>query len=117
MTTSRKKSLKPDAGSADDFEVGNYDELSTARLTWLVLDRLVPDGEEEKARAALIARDAELHNLVELGVITQEQAIATLRARELRHRDPDDSVIWIRQPVTVCLAFFLLLFLAVSILG
>jgi hypothetical protein len=117
MTTSRKKSLKSDGGSADDPEVGNYDELSTARLTWLVLDRLVPDGEEEKARAALIARDPELHNLVELGVITQDQAIATLRARELRHRDPDDSVIWIKQPVAVCLALFLLLFLAVSILG
>jgi hypothetical protein len=117
MTTFPKKSLKPDGGSADDPSVGNYDDLSTARLTWLVLDRLVPDGEEEKARAALIARDPELHNLVELGVITQDQAIATLRARQLRHRDPDDSVIWIRQPFVVCLALFFLVFLAVSILG
>jgi len=97
--------------------VGDYDDLSTARLTWLVLDRLVPDGEEDKARAALIARDPELKNLVELGVITQDQAIATLRARELRHRDPDESVIWIRQPVAVCAALVFLLFLVVSILG
>ena len=97
--------------------MGDYDDLSTARLTWLVLDRLVPDGEEDKARAALIARDPELRNLVELGVITPDQAIATLRARELRHRDPDESVIWIRQPVAVCAALLFLLFLAVSILG
>ena len=117
MTTFPKKSLKSDGGSADDPEVGNYEELSTARLTWLVLDRLVPDGEEANARAALIARDPELQTLVERGVITEDQAIATLRARQLRHRDPDDSVIWIRQPVAVCLALFLLLFLAVSILG
>ena len=97
--------------------MGDYDDLSTARLTWLVLDRLVPVGEEDKARAALIARDPELKNLVELGVITQDQAIATLRARELRHRDPDESVIWIRQPVAVCAALVFLLFLVVSILG
>ena len=97
--------------------MGNYEELSTARLTWLVLDQLVPPGEEEKARAALIARDPELRTLVERGVITQDQAIATLRARELRHRDPDESVIWIRQPVAVCIGLALLVFLAVSILS
>ena len=117
MTTFPKKSLKSDGGSADDRRVGNYEELSTARLTWLVLDRLVPPGEEEKARAALIARDPELRALVERGVISQDQAIARLRARQLRHRDPDDSVIWIRQPVVVGLALVFLLFLAVSILG
>jgi hypothetical protein len=97
--------------------VGNYEELSTARLTWLVLDRLVPAGEEEKARAALIARDPELSALFERGLISEDQAIATLRTRELRHRDPDDAVIWIRQPVAVCCALILLLFVAVSLLG
>jgi hypothetical protein len=117
MTTFPKKSLKSDGGSADDRRVGNYEELSTARLTWLVLDRLVPPGEEDKARAALIARDPELQTLVERGVLSNEQAIATLRTRELRHRDPDDSVIWIRQPVAVCVALVFLLFLAVSILS
>lgn len=97
--------------------MGNYDDMSTARLTWLVLDRLVPVDEEAYARSALIARDPELQPLVERGVISEEQAIATLRAREIRHRDPDDSVIWIRQPVAVCFALMFLLFLAVSILG
>ena len=94
-----------------------YEDMSTARLTWLVLDRLVPDEEASFARAALIARDPELRGLVDRGIVTEEQAIATLRARELRHRDPDDSVIWIRQPLAVCVALLLLLFVAVSILG
>jgi hypothetical protein len=65
----------------------------------------------------LIARDPELRALVERGIVTEDQAIATLRAREHRHRDPDDSIIWIRQPVAVCLGLVFLLFLAVSILG
>jgi len=117
MTTFPKKSLKSDGGSADDRRVGDYDEMSTARLTWLVLDRLVPSDEEAYARSVLIARDPELQTLVERGVISDDQAIATLRARELRHRDPDDSVIWIRQPVAVCCALVFLLLLAVSILS
>jgi hypothetical protein len=97
--------------------VGNYDDMSTARLTWLVLDRLIPDDEESYARSALIARDAELKALVDRGLITEDQAIATLRARELRHRDPDDSVIWIRRPVAVCLGLLFVAFLAVTILN
>jgi hypothetical protein len=96
--------------------VGNYDEMSTARLTWLVLDRLVPVDEEAYARATLIARDPELHALVTRGEITEDQAIATLRARELRHRDPDDSVIWIRQPLAVGFGLLFMLLLAVTIL-
>ena len=74
--------------------MGNYDEMSTARLTWVVLDRLVPPDDEAIARAALIARDPELQSLVTQGTITEDQAIATIRAREPRHRDPDRSTIW-----------------------
>jgi hypothetical protein len=96
--------------------VGNYEEMSTARLKWLVLDRLVPVDEEAYARAELISRDPELRALLEGGRITEEQAIATLRARELRHRDPDDAVIWIQQPLAVALGVLFLLFLAVTIL-
>jgi hypothetical protein len=97
--------------------VGNYDEMSTARLTWLVLDRLVPVDEESYARAALIARDPELQALVSRGVISEEQAIATLRARESRHRDPDDSIIWIRQPLAACGVLLFLVFLVLTLLG
>jgi cytochrome c-type biogenesis protein CcmH/NrfG len=74
--------------------VGNYVEMSTARLTWVVLDRLVPPDDEATARAALIARDPELQSLVTQGILTEDQAIATIRAREPRHRDPDQSTIW-----------------------
>jgi len=90
--------------------------MSTARLKWLVLDRLVPVDDEPHARAELISRDPELLALYEAGTITEDQAIATLRARELRHRDPDDAVIWIQQPLAVALAVLFLLFLAVTIL-
>ncbi len=103
-------------GSADDRDVGNYHDMSTARLTWLVLDRLVPTGEEADARAALIARDPELQRLVDTGTLTEEQAIASLRARELRHRDPDHSIIWMR-PLTAFLVFVFLVFLAVTLLS
>ena len=96
--------------------MGNYDEMSTDRLTWVVLDRLVPTDEEDHARAALIARDPDLQRLVDIGALSQEQAIATLRARQLRYRDPDDAVVWMRQPLVAGLALLFLLVLAVSIL-
>jgi len=89
--------------------------MNTDRLTWVVLDRLVPTDEEACARAALIARDPELQRLVDIGALSQEQAIATLRARQLRHRDPDDSVIWMRRPLVAAFVLIALLFLAVSI--
>ena len=94
----------------------DYDEMSTDRLTWVVLDRLVPIDEEGLARAALIARDPDLQRLVDIGALSQEQAIATLRARQLRYRDPDDSIVWMRQPVVAGLTLLLLLFLAVTLL-
>lgn len=90
--------------------------MSTDRLTWLVLDRLVPTADEAYARSALIARDSELQSLVDQGIISEDQAIATLRARQIRYRDPDDSVIWIRQPLVVCLPLMFLLLLVVTVL-
>jgi hypothetical protein len=65
--------------------VGNYDEMSTARLTWVVLDRLVPGDEVAEARAALIARDPELQSLVAQGVMSDTEAIAALRGRQTRY--------------------------------
>jgi hypothetical protein len=91
--------------------------MSTDRLTWLVLDRLIPTDEEAYARAALIARDPELQSLVDQGIITADQAIATLRAREDRYRDPDDSVIWMRQPLAAGLTLLFLAFLAVALIA
>jgi len=60
---------------------GNYEEMSTARLTWVVLDRLVPPDDEPAARAALIARDRELAISVATGVLSEDEAIETLRRR------------------------------------
>src|SRR5437660_12796080 len=80
-----RKGLKSGAGNADDRYVGNYDEMSTARLTWVVLDRLVPPDDEATARAALIARDPELRSLVLRGVLTEDEAVAALRSREGRY--------------------------------
>ncbi|MDQ1500789.1 MAG: hypothetical protein QOD57_2550 [Actinomycetota bacterium] len=65
--------------------MGNYDEMSTARLTWVVLDRLVPSDEVAEARAALIARDPELQSLVAQGVMSDTEAIAALRSRQTRY--------------------------------
>ena len=67
----RNRSSRP-AGAPRTDAVGNYDEMSTARLTWLVLDRLVPYDEEAYARAALIARDPELQSLVNQGLMTED---------------------------------------------
>jgi hypothetical protein len=86
MTTFWRKRLKSPVGSADNRRVGNYDEMSTARLTWVVLDRLVPAGDEATARAALIARDPKLASLVARGVLSEHEAIETLRLREAPHR-------------------------------
>jgi hypothetical protein len=82
--------------------VGNYDEMSTARLTWLVLDRLVPTDEEAYARAALIARDPELHSLVGRGIISEAEAVETLRLRQSRYGGYESAigdryVIWLRR--------------------
>jgi hypothetical protein len=65
--------------------VGNYDEMSTARLSWVVLDRLVPSDEVAEARAALIARDPELQSLVAQGVMSDTEAIEALRSRQTRY--------------------------------
>jgi hypothetical protein len=65
--------------------VGNYDELDTARLTWVVLDRLVPPDDEPAARKALIARDPKLRSLVLQGALSEDEAIDALRARDGRY--------------------------------
>ena len=85
--------------------MGNYDEMDTARLRWLVLDRIVPKDEEAYARAALIARDPELHSAVGQGLISEEQAIETLRRRQSRYGAyesaiGDRSVQWLRRIAT-----------------
>jgi len=64
--------------------VGNYDELDTARLTWVVVDRLVPPGDEPAARAALIARDPELRSLVLRGVLSEDEAVEIFAERRGR---------------------------------
>jgi len=95
--------------------VGNYDEMSTARLTWIVLDRLVPREDVSAAQAALIARDPELQNLVAQGVMSVDEAIAAVRSRQSRHRDPDRSIVLIA-PAALLLVVVVLGWLAVSAL-
>jgi len=56
--------------------------MSTARLTWVVLDRLVPPDDEAAARRALIDRDPELAIGVATGVLSEVEAIETLRRRQ-----------------------------------
>lgn len=72
--------------------MGNYDEMTTARLTWVVLDRLVPTEEEAAARAALIARDPQLQSLVTQGIMSEEEAVAALRARQRRYGEAEGAV-------------------------
>lgn len=101
MTTFFGKRLKSPAGSADDRRVGNYDEMSTARLTWVVLDRLVPVDDEATARAALIARDPALASLVTRGVLSEHEAIETLRTRATVHRDSGGRALLVAPAVVL----------------
>jgi len=85
--------------------VGIYDEMSTARLKWLVLDRIVPRDEEAYARAALIARDPEIQSLVNQGILTEDQAVDAIRTRQTRYGDDegiigDRFVVWARRLAT-----------------
>src|SRR3954466_817649 len=101
-TTFSKKVLKSTVGGADDRKVGNYDEMSTARLRWLVLDRIVPRDEEAYARAALIARDPEIQSLVSQGILSEEQAVEAIRTGQTRYGDDegmigDRFVAWVRR--------------------
>jgi hypothetical protein len=85
--------------------VGNYDEMSTARLRWLVLDRIVPQDEEAYARAALIARDPEIQSLVSQGILSEEQAVEAFRTGQTRYGDDegmigDRFVVWVRRLAT-----------------
>jgi hypothetical protein len=96
--------------------VGHYDEMTTARLKWVVLDRLVPNEDVAAAKAALIARDTELQSLVAQGVMSEDEAIAAFRAREGRHRDPERSIVWVTV-VVLFLSALVLGWLTVSALG
>ncbi|HKY76952.1 MAG TPA: hypothetical protein VJS45_12475 [Acidimicrobiia bacterium] len=83
----------------------NYDEMSTARLTWVVLDRLVPPDDESVATAALIARDPELHSLVNQGMLTEHEALEKLRTRQARYGADEGAigdrlVRWARRAAT-----------------
>jgi hypothetical protein len=85
--------------------VGDYDEMSTARLTWLVLDRLVPTDQEAYARAALIARDPELQSLVRQGILSDQEAVDALRARQRRYGEHEGAlgdryVLWMKRLAT-----------------
>ena len=85
--------------------MGNYDEMSTARLRWLVLDRIVPRDEEAYARAALIARDPEIQGLVSRGILSEEQAVEAIRTGQTRYGDDegmigDRFVVWVRRLAT-----------------
>ena len=85
--------------------MGNYDEMSTARLKWLVLDRIVPSDEEAYARAALIARDPEIQSLVSQGILSEEQAVEAIRTGQTRYGDDegmigDRFVHWVKRLAT-----------------
>jgi hypothetical protein len=85
--------------------VGNYDEMSTARLKWLVLDRIVPKDEEAYARAALIARDPEIQSRVDQGLMTEEQAVEAIKTGQTRYGEEegfigDRLVLWTRRVAT-----------------
>jgi hypothetical protein len=85
--------------------VGHYDEMSTARLKWLVLDRIVPRDEEAYARAALIARDPEIQSLVNQGILTEDEAIEAVRTGQTRYGDDegligDRLVLWVKRLAT-----------------
>ena len=82
--------------------MGNYDEMSTARLRWLVLDRIVPRDEESYARAALIARDPEIQSLVKQGILSEDQALEAIRTGQTRYGDAegligDRLVLWVKR--------------------
>jgi hypothetical protein len=74
--------------------VGNYDELDTARLTWVVVDRLVPPDDEPAARTALLARDPELRSLVLRGVLTEDEAVEIFAERQGRRAHRDRAPRW-----------------------
>ena len=72
--------------------MGHYDEMSTARLKWLVLDRIVPRDEEAYARAALIARDPELQSRVNQGILTEDEALEAIRTGQTRYGDAEGLI-------------------------
>ena len=91
--------------------MGNYDEFDTARLTWVVVDRLVPPDDEPAARRALIARDPELRSLVLRGMLSEEEAVDIFAER--RGRRPARRRV---TPVVVAVLVLLALWLVLRLL-
>ena len=94
--------------------MGNYDEMTTARLTWVVLDRLVPPDDEPAARAALIARDRDLAVQVATGALSEDEAIETLRRHG--HYGPVGDPAVVRLLAVLVVALLILAGLAVALL-
>jgi len=89
--------------------------MTTARLTWVVLDRLVPPDDEAVARAALIARDPELVTRVAIGALSEAEAIEILRSRQGRYRPAGDAAA-LRMLSVLVAVLLLLAGLAVALL-
>ena len=97
---------------AEKRTVGHYDELTTARLTWVVLDRLVPTEDEAAARTALIARDPELRSLVSQGIMSEREALEAIRASQRRYGSTEGAVgdrlvLWAKRVAATSGASFL----------
>jgi hypothetical protein len=69
--------------------------MSTARLTWVVLDRLVPSDQVADAKAALIARDPELSSYVAQGIMSLDEAVEAFRSRQSRYGDARRPIPWV----------------------
>jgi hypothetical protein len=96
--------------------MGNYDEMTTARLTWVVLDELVPPDDEASAQAELIARDPELRGLVAQGVLSEDEAIGRLRERHGRYGEQPGGGVLRGQLVLMSLIVLCLVWAGVTAL-
>ncbi|HEV7861307.1 MAG TPA: hypothetical protein VGR20_01365 [Acidimicrobiia bacterium] len=96
--------------------MGNYDEMTTARLTWVVLDQLVPSDDAAGAQAELIARDPELQSLVAQGALSEDEAIGRLRERQGRYGGSTGGGVLRGQLILVVLILLCLVWAGVTAL-